>query len=169
MDKLRIQIITLISIIFSLLITLSFVNALNPEIHPWFIIIGAINIFCSIYLFIIMIMVSISCVKMINLVENLNERCRINMKTIFSCFVFIFVFSHIAYVLFIHGSKSEYLIITVLLIIAEYICRIIIVGSICIMIAVSINGCYTCYKCADQMIDDKRKRNRAEEDDRNPV
>jgi hypothetical protein len=159
MDNLQLKIIILSNFMLGLLIILSFINAIFFEIENqmWFMIISGVNISCSVFAIVILIKFSIFFFRLLNQVENLSKRKIINFLLFILCLFLIFLFSFFAYLLIIRGYQSKYLLITSLLIFLTYSCRIIIVGSIFVIFTVSINSCYTCYKCTEEMLDKNRR------------
>jgi uncharacterized BrkB/YihY/UPF0761 family membrane protein len=160
MDRLKLNIIILSSFMFGLLIIMSLINAIfdeNDENQVWFLVISGINISCSIFAIVILLMFSIFFFRLLNRVEELSKRKIINCFTLILCLILIILFSFFSYLLVIRGYESRYLLVTALFIFLTYSCRIIIIGSIFIINTVVINTCYTCYKCSNEMTDENRR------------
>jgi uncharacterized BrkB/YihY/UPF0761 family membrane protein len=160
MDYLKLNITILSNFMLGLLIIMSFINAIflgTDKNQMWFLVISGINISCSIFSIVILLMFSIFVFRLLNRVEKLSKRKIINFLIFILCLILIILFSFFSYLLLIRGYESRYLLFTALLIFLTYSCRIIIIGSIFIINTVVINTCYTCYKCSNEMTDKNRR------------
>jgi uncharacterized BrkB/YihY/UPF0761 family membrane protein len=167
MDKLKLKITILVNVLLGLLIVLSFINAIflvqiRTENHIWFIIIIGINIMCSIFAIVILMVFSIFFFRAFNRDEKLSKLKIINSLIFILCLILIFLSSFFAYLLFIRGYESSYLLVTTLLLFLTYSCRIIIVGSIFLIFTLFINSCQTCFKRTDEPQDESRRSNNVE-------
>jgi hypothetical protein len=138
-----------------LLIILSFINAifLETDNRVWIVFIEALNLTCSVIAAVIFIMFCIICIRLINLVEDLSKRKFISAVVFVYCLAQIFLFSSFAYTLFLRGYESRYFMVSAMLILSTFACRIIIVGSIFMLIAISANMCYIGYKCSQEFVE----------------
>jgi uncharacterized BrkB/YihY/UPF0761 family membrane protein len=167
MDKLKLKITILANVLLGLLIFLSFINAIflvkiRTENHIWFIVIIGINITCSIFAIVILMMFCKFFFRAFNRDEKLSKLKIINSLIFMLCLILIFIFSFFAYLLLICEYQSSYLFVTTLLLFLTYSCRIIIIGSIFLIFTLLINRCQIYYKRTDEPQDENRRSNNME-------
>jgi hypothetical protein len=151
----KIKIALFTNFMLCLLIILSFINAifLETDNRVLIVFIEALNLTCSVMAAVILIMFCIICIRLINLVEDLLKRKFISAVVFVFCLVQIFLFSFFAYTLFLRGYESRSFMVSALLIFSTFACRIITVGSIFMLIAISANMCYIGYKCSRELVE----------------
>jgi hypothetical protein len=151
----RIKITVFTHFMLCLLIIVSFINAilLGTDNPVWIIFIEGLNLTCSIMTTCLLAIFCLICVRLINLVEDLSKRKILNACVFISCLIQISLFSFFAYTLLLRGYESRFLIVSAMLIFSTFSCRVIIVGSIFMLFAISVNMCYTCYQCTHELVD----------------
>jgi hypothetical protein len=151
----KIKITVFTNFMLCLLIIASLINAilLGTDNPVWIIFIEGFNLTCSIIIICLLVMFCLNCVRLINLVEDLSKRKILNACIFIFCLIQISLFPFFAYTLLLQGYESRFLIVSALLIFSTFSCRMIIVGSIFMLFAISVNMCYTCYQCTHELVD----------------
>jgi hypothetical protein len=151
----KIKIVVFTNFMLCLLIIASFINAilLGTDNPVWIVFIEVLNLTCSIMIACLLVMFCLMCIQLINLIEDLLKRKILNACIFIFCLIQISLFPFFAYTLLLRGYESKFLIVSALLIFSTFSCRIIIIGSIFMLFAISVNMCYTCYQCTHELVD----------------
>jgi hypothetical protein len=152
-ENLKIKIALFTNFMLCFLIILSLINATFLETDNRIAFIELLNLTCSVMAAVILIMFCIICIRLINLVKDLLKRKFISALVFVFCLFQIFLFSFFAYTLFLRGYESKFFMVSVILIFSTFTCRIIIVGSTFMLIAISANMCYIGYKCTQELVE----------------